>query len=140
MYKKVLQSKIESLKKVLVVDDEQLSRDILSKALSRYLGCDIYAASNGTDALSYLKYGNYDILLLDLGMPGMSGIDLIRKINLLKIDVSILIVTGNAGKQDIKMLKELGINRIIYKPYKISVILEMIADSILEKEQINSFS
>ncbi|MCD6162456.1 MAG: response regulator [candidate division Zixibacteria bacterium] len=133
MYKKAHQPKLGLFNKALVVDDEKLSRDIISKALTRYLGCDIYTASNGVEALSYLRSGEYDILLLDFVMPGISGFNLIQEIRLLKNDVSMLIVTGNASDQDIKTLKEMGINRIVYKPFKISTLLEMVADALFEK-------
>ena len=140
MYKKAQYLKLESPKKVLVVDDEKLSRDIISKTLYRYLGCEVYLASNSNDALSYLLSNDFNLMIVDLVMPGVSGVELIERTRLVNPDLLIMVVTGNAGDSDIAAIREMGINQIVYKPFKISSFLEMVADILLEKEHQNNFA
>jgi CheY-like chemotaxis protein len=138
VYKKIQSTMLKSPKKVLIVDAEQLSRDILSKILSRYLGCEVFKASSSSEALSFLQSKKFDLLIVDLVMPGIFAVKLIEKIRLLKSEISIIIVTGNANDNDIGRLKSMGVKRIVYKPIKISSLLEMVADILIEKEHVDS--
>ena len=140
MYKKIQSTRLIPPKTVLVVDDEKLSRDVLSKILSRYLGCEVFAASGGNEALSYLKAKDFDLIIADLVMPGISGLKLIEAIRLEEPETPILVVTGNAADDEISLIKDIGIKRIIYKPFKISSLLEMVAGILIEKEKVNSYA
>lgn len=140
MYKKLRSTKLYSLKKVLVVDDERLSREVLSKILSRYLGCEVYMASNSKEALSYLQSKEFDLLMIDLAMPGITGLELIKIVRSSKPDTSILVVTGNANDNDISTIKSMGVNQIVYKPFKISSLLEMVAEVLIEKENVSNYA
>lgn len=133
-------SRFKQHKKVLVVDDERLTRDVASKVLNRYLGCDVYTASNGGDALDLLDSHTFDLLIADLAMPGISGVELIKTVRLIKPDTCIMVITGNANDNDIKDVNDAGINQIIYKPFKISDLLERVKDILTEKEQVINFT
>jgi len=140
MYKKAQYSRLEPPKKVLIVDDEKLSRDIISKTLSRYLGCEVYMASNGDDAFSFLRSNDFDLMIADLIMPGVTGLELIRRVRFTNPDLFVIVVTGNANDNDIVEIKKMGINQIVYKPFKITSFLEIVADALIEKERQNSFA
>ena len=140
MYKKIQSTKLKSVNKVLIVDDEELSRNLLSKILTRYLGCEVFMAPNGVEALSFLQSKKFDLIRVDLAMPGIPGVKLIELIGYSDPEVSIMVVTGNAKDSDIAAVKKLGINRIVYKPFKISSLLEKVADILIEKEQVNSLA
>lgn len=140
MYKKAQYSRLEPPKKVLIVDDEKLSRDIISKTLSRYLGCEVYMASNGDDAFSFLRSNDFDLMIADLVMPGVPGLELIRRVRLTNPDLFVIVVTGNANDSDIMEIKKMGINQIVYKPFKITSFLETVADALIEKERQNNFA
>jgi len=79
-------------------------------------------------------------MIADLVMPGISGVELIERTRLVNPDLLIMVVTGNAGDSDIAAIREMGINQIVYKPFKISSFLEMVADILLEKEHQNNFA
>ena len=64
---------------LLVVDDEQLNRDILSRRLERR-GFAVDVASDGTEALQLLDQREYDAVLLDTMMPGISGIEVLKTV------------------------------------------------------------
>jgi len=65
--------------KILIVDDEQQVCDFLSSFVSRKLECEVTTANDGKAALEKLKSASFDLVLLDIKMPGLSGIDLIKE-------------------------------------------------------------
>ncbi|OQX92737.1 MAG: hypothetical protein B6D58_01500 [candidate division Zixibacteria bacterium 4484_95] len=140
MYKMVQQCKLESPNKVLVVDDELLVRNIIAKVLNRYLGCEVYTASSGREAISFIKSVGFDIFLIDLAMSDISGIELIKIIHKLKLQTPIVVITGNGSDKDIVEANRLGINQIVYKPFKIVTFLEVMADILLEKEGVIDYA
>jgi two-component system response regulator PilR (NtrC family) len=84
----------EKKKKVLVVDDEQDVRDILDSVLKK-LDFIPLVAESGEEALEILKNNNIDVILSDLYMPGMDGIELLKRVRTLKKNVVFLIITAH---------------------------------------------
>jgi len=140
MYKMAQQFKLEPPKKVLVVDDELIIRNIVSKVLNRYLGCEVYTASSSREAISLLKSIGFDLLMVDLAMPGISGVELIRIIRQSKLQTQTVVITGNGTDEELDEAKRLGINQIIYKPFKIATFLEVIAGILMEREQVTGYA
>jgi len=124
--------------KILIVDDFSTMRRII-KNLLRDLGFNnTHEADDGNTALPMLQSGNYDFLVTDWNMPGMTGIDLLREVrkdeNLSTLPV--LLVTAESKKDQIVMAAEAGVNGYIVKPFnaatleeKINKIFERIAAS-----------
>jgi DNA-binding NtrC family response regulator len=65
--------------KILVVDDEEDARDYLSRIIRRKFNCSLAKASSGEEALLKLKEEKFDLVVLDIKMPGLSGIDVMRR-------------------------------------------------------------
>lgn len=65
--------------KILVVDDEEDVRDRLAKLIARHFFCEVNKAGNGQEALDKLRARKFDMVVLDIRMPGLSGIDVIRE-------------------------------------------------------------
>lgn len=82
--------------KVLVVDDERAIRDILSDAL-RQAGYEVFSAADGKDALSYVKDENIQIAICDIKMPGMSGIELLKRILDISPQTVVIMITAYAS-------------------------------------------
>ncbi|MDX2175968.1 MAG: sigma-54 dependent transcriptional regulator [Candidatus Sumerlaeia bacterium] len=82
--------------RVLVCDDEKNMRRLLTDLLSDD-GWDVEAVGTAEDALAALQAGRYSILVLDLALPGMNGMELLGKINELGIDVAVVIITAFAS-------------------------------------------
>jgi DNA-binding NtrC family response regulator len=80
-------------KRILVVDDEESIRSLLKTGLSE-LGYVVSLAENGEEALHLLEKGSFDILIIDLVMPGMNGLDLIKKIRERGSNVVVFVITG----------------------------------------------
>jgi DNA-binding NtrC family response regulator len=112
-------------KKVLVIDDEEVIRDLLKKVLYKE-GYDIYTAANGISALEKIKTTDYDMLLLDLKMPKMGGMELLAKIKKLNKNPIIIIVTGYGTINTAKEAIKLGYFDYIIKPFNVDDIIIVI--------------
>ncbi|GAB1265970.1 chemotaxis response regulator CheY [Aurantivibrio infirmus] len=120
--------------KILIVDDFSTMRRII-KNLLRDLGFNnTHEADDGTSALPLLKDGDYDFLVTDWNMPGMSGIDLLKKI---RSDSSLaslptLMVTAEAKRDQIVEAAQAGVNGYVVKPFTAQTLKEKI-DKIFER-------
>ncbi len=103
-------------KRLLIIDDE----DIVLKSCQRILrdsGYSIDTASNGEEGLSMLDLDDYDLVVTDLMMPGMSGMDVLRTIKEKKIDVTVVIFTGFATAETAREALKTGAFDYIPKPF-----------------------
>lgn len=105
--------------KVLLVDDDSVNR-LLGKTILEKFYCSFDVANSGKEAIIKLDNDNYDIVLLDIHMPDISGIDVARYLRYKKNNNSIKIVAVTAAvmKDDIKQYYKAGINDFIIKPFK----------------------
>jgi two-component system chemotaxis response regulator CheY len=114
--------------KILVVDDFSTMRRII-KNLLRDLGFTNTAeADDGATALPMLQNGNFDFLVTDWNMPGMTGIELLKAVRAddrLK-DMPILMVTAEAKRDQIVEAAQAGVNGYVVKPFTAAVLKEKI--------------
>ena len=113
--------------KILVVEDEQDIRDLLVFNLQKN-GFNVRAVDNGEKALSLIRTDNFDLILLDLMIPGISGFDLAR---ILKNDdetseVPIIMLTAKGEESDIVKGLEIGAQDYITKPFSVKVLVARI--------------
>lgn len=104
-------------KKVMIVDDDKFLVDMYSLKFSKY-GFDIESATKGEEALEKLRGGaNPDILMLDVVMPSLDGIELLKKIRQEKLaDGAVVVMLTNQGqKSDIDEAEKLGVSGYIVK-------------------------
>ena len=83
-----------AIQRVLVVDDDSFSREFLTEA-SRSLGLHTTACKSGEEALEHARQNSVDLIFTDLRMPGMSGIELVRKVNQEHPDLPVVVVTAH---------------------------------------------
>ena len=102
---------------ILVVDDEESYREALSVALRRE-GFAVETASDGTDAIAQFDAMSPDLVLLDVMLPKMSGIDVCREIRS-RSGVPIIMVTARAGEIDAVVGLEMGADDYIAKPFRL---------------------
>ncbi|MSN27374.1 MAG: response regulator [Geobacter sp.] len=115
------------LTRILVADDEESMRWVLSKALKRK-GFAVDLAQDGRQALELVKDNCYDLAILDIKMPGISGLDLLDKIRELKSDLLVVIMTAEASMKNAVEAMKRGAYDYITKPFDLDVI-----DAIIEK-------
>lgn len=82
------------LNRILVADDEESMRWVLSKALKRK-GFSVDLAKDGDEALRMIQTSHYDMAILDIKMPGLSGLDLLDQIRELKNELLVVIMTAS---------------------------------------------
>jgi CheY-like chemotaxis protein len=101
--------------KVLIAEDEAINRMYISSLLTkRNLESDQF--STGTDAIHALEAGEYDLLLLDMGLPDMDGLELVSRIRRAGMALPIIAVTGRDYPEDVEAMNAAGINGIVAKP------------------------
>ena len=113
-------------KTILLVEDNDLNR-MVAQDLLLFHDILVSEAINGIQAIEKLKHTSYDLILMDLQMPGMGGIEatkIIRK--KMNIDIPIIALTGNAFKAELELCKLAGMNGYITKPYEEKVLLRAI--------------
>lgn len=121
-------------KKILVIDDEELIIKSLSRLLEKS-GYEVFVAKNGQDAIIMTEEEDFDLILADIRMPGMNGVDTIQSIyeslqnnNLKKIPI--IFITGYADekiKRKADILKPIA---YIYKPFDMVEILDKIKKAV----------
>jgi two-component system nitrogen regulation response regulator GlnG len=116
-----------SLNRILVADDEESMRWVLSKAL-RKKGFTVDLAGDGDEALRLIQSQPYDLAVLDIKMPGISGLDLLSRIRESKQDLLVVIMTAEASMKNAVEAMKRGAYDYITKPFDLDVI-----DAIIEK-------
>ena len=117
--------------RVLVVDDEASIRDLLSKtlALAEY---DVDLAPDGRTALERLRVIAYDLLIIDLKMPGVDGLAVIREARRLKTDLPVIIITGYSTEASAIEAVNLGVSGYLTKPFRVPRVLAAAAKALGE--------
>ena len=109
--------------KVLIVDDEEGVRDLFSELLTKE-GHKTSACSTGEETLELLKKENFDVVLLDIKLPGMSGLEVLKNIRDTYKKLTVIMITGFGYDEDlIAKTKQLGCSGYIGKNMPISQIL-----------------
>ena len=113
--------------RLLIVDDEELNRDMLTRRLQRH-GYDAEAVASGPEALRAAESNAYELLLLDVMMPDMSGLEVLRRIRRTHSadELPIIMVTARAQSEDIVEALDLGANDYVTKPVDMQVMLARI--------------
>ena len=105
-------------KRILVIDDEDAIRKSFELALEDS-GYQVDTASSGMEGIEMLKSQNYDLVFLDLKMPGMNGVETLREIRKLNKDIPVYIVTAFYGEffEELKHMAEQGVEfEVLNKP------------------------
>ena len=111
------------MRKVLIVDDDQIVLEVLKMMLSEYYS--VVTASNGREAVEVYKRQKPDIVLMDILMPKMDGIEATRVIKLMDPDARILAITAYASHKGAEMLRA-GALDIIEKPVRKMELVEKV--------------
>lgn len=101
---------------VLVVDDQLGVRRLLFETF-REEGHHVEMAANGTEALLILKKFHPDLILMDMKMPEMNGIDTLRQIRTIDKEVGVIMMTAYGDAHNMEQVQELGVMHYISKPF-----------------------
>jgi DNA-binding NtrC family response regulator len=112
---------------ILIVDDEVGPRESLRMILKPIY--EIHTATNGDEALQVIQNENIDLVTLDLRMPGLSGIDVLREIKKIKADVEVIVITGYGTLTNAQEAIRYGAGDFISKPFNVADIIAIISKS-----------
>jgi DNA-binding NtrC family response regulator len=114
--------------KVLLVDDEEKFLDLLSQRLGTR-GVDADTATSGEEALTKMRGKNLDVIILDVMMPGMGGIETLKRIRKENPEVQIIMLTGQGSiEKSVQAMKEGAID-FLEKPVDIGKLIEKIENA-----------
>jgi two-component system response regulator AtoC len=104
-----------SIQRVLIADDDSLSREFLSEAC-RTFGLEVEAVTSGEQVLERLRRGGIDLVLTDLRMPGMNGVELVRTMNNTTPEVPVVLITAHGTVETAVQALQLGAADFVVKP------------------------
>jgi DNA-binding response OmpR family regulator len=110
---------------ILVIDDDERVRTLLRDILL-FGGFQVIEASDGKSGIGYFEKGGFDMVLTDLGMPGMNGWEVARWIKSRTPQIPVALVTGWGTNLDEEKIKESGVDWIIGKPFQVNEVLETV--------------
>lgn len=117
---------MQEKEKVLVVDDEAMICNLLNEFLTLE-GYQVTTACSGEEALSYAERERPHIVLLDIRMPGMNGLDVLAKIRKASKDTKIIVMSGEDTPKLFTEAKTLGADYCILKPFKLEDLKRFLA-------------
>lgn len=119
---------------ILVADDDAFIRDSIDILIRRNLGCKVQLVQDGDSAVAYLRENPVDILIADMMMPGIQGLELIESARLLAPDMDIVVMTGYTEDFPYVQVVNAGATDIIGKPYAQGELLAKLLRVFQERE------
>jgi DNA-binding response OmpR family regulator len=122
-------------KSILIVDDEKNIRLTLSQALET-LGTQIDAAADGEEALSKLKEKQFGLILLDIRMPGMDGMEVLRRVREIRPDIRVIMITAYGTIESAVEAMKLGAADFLQKPFDPEEVRELVS-RVMDRDKLN---
>jgi len=122
------------LNKILVVDDEHLIRWSLEQNLKKQ-GYDVITAGTGEDALRIAREQQPDLVLLDIQLPGISGIEVLEKIKDFDEDIIVVMLTAHGGLETAVNAMRLGAHDYVSKPFNLDELSIIIKKALENRDQ-----
>ena len=116
------------MKKILIAEDSSVIQNLTKKILS-FQGFEVSSAKNGKEVLSFLDNEMFDVILMDINMPVMDGMECTRKIRSLsdeRAKIPVIAITGNARNYTEEEFKEAGIDAFLQKPLNFDLLVETV--------------
>ena len=120
--------------RILVIDNEPQIRRVMRTILIPE-GFDVDDAKSGNEALDYLRSGEYDLVLLDIDMPGMTGIETCRAIRALS-DMPIIMLTARTAEKDKVEALDAGADDYITKPFSTPELLARVGAALTRESPL----
>ena len=115
--------------RILTVDDEEVVRNLLQRTLAE-AGYDVTTAADGEEALSAVSQGEVEVVLLDIKMPGMSGIEVLGKLTTDWPDICVIVVTAVVDTQTAIEALKMGAYDYITKPFNRDNVVRKVQEAI----------
>ncbi|MEA3280747.1 MAG: response regulator [Thermodesulfobacteriota bacterium] len=116
---------VQNVMKILVVDDEEYICEILQEFLS-LKGYQVDTAANGEDALKKYEADRPDVVLLDIRMPGMGGVDILRRIKEIDSRAGIIMLSAFGDAETVNEVLQMGADYYLQKPVEFDRLMEIL--------------
>jgi len=111
---------------ILIVDDDEGMCESLQDIFTDK-GFNVATARDGQSGIDAMRKGNYDMILIDIMMPGMNGVETLRQIKSINPNVSTVIMTGNSRVEEfVSESLWAGVDGVLYKPFDVDSVIELI--------------
>ncbi len=120
--------------KILVVDDEPSMREFLVILLHKN-GYGAHAAASGAEALTLLRQRHFDLIVSDIRMPDLSGLDLLENVKQQDLSIPVVLITAYASPEDAVLAMKNGAYDYITKPFKVDDILSVIKAALGSRQE-----
>ena len=111
--------------KVLVIDDDEITLTLIQNILQDE-GCEVFSTADGPQGITIFKRQKPDLVLLDLGLPSMNGLEVLRKIRALDGEAKVIVVTGYSSVESAEVAQRYGAFDYVKKPANYSDFLSRI--------------
>jgi CheY-like chemotaxis protein len=125
-------------KQILLADDDRLTRDLMAHAL-RESGYEVIEAADGYEAYSQVQVHEPSVVLLDINMPGMNGLEFLDKLRRIprRKDVPVIMITASSDKDEVLRAANLGIDDYVLKTnFSIDDLLDKIEKYMLDEDDL----
>ncbi len=119
---------MEEKRSILIVDDELSVRESLRIILDRIY--EVHTASGGQEAIDCLHDENIDLVTLDLMMPGISGVQVLRQIKNINEDIEVVIITAYGNAHNAEDVIQCGAGAMIQKPFDVAEVTSTVSHSL----------
>jgi|SRR2546423_1692118 two-component system response regulator PilR (NtrC family) len=116
---------------ILIVDDDAAVRDVLYDLFAEEHLC--HAAATAEQALAFIREQPYDVVLTDISMPGLSGLELLGQLRQTQPDTPVIVISGIGDRIHAEGLTRLGAFDYILKPFRLEVVEESVARALNER-------
>ena len=124
---------MEKKRSVLIVDDELSVRESLRMILDPIY--EVHTASGGQEALDCLHDESIDLVTLDLMMPGISGVQVLRQIKNVNEDIEVVIITAYGSADNAQEIVRFGAGAMIQKPFNVSEVTSTVSKSLERRKK-----
>lgn len=122
-------------KKVLLIDDDEDFRDALVEQLSIIEGFEVFEAGDAAETLAIIKNTEFDLLILDIGLPDADGRELCKLLRKQGVKCPIIMLTGHDSDADTILGLDAGANDYVTKPFRFTVLLARMRAQLRQHEQ-----
>ncbi|MCH8465300.1 MAG: response regulator transcription factor [Roseinatronobacter sp.] len=123
------------LNKILLVDDDDDLREALSEQLVMTDEFAVFEAANGAEAMEQIRAGQFDMAILDVGLPDTDGRELCKRMRKAGFKSPVIMLTGHDSDSDTILGLDSGANDYITKPFKLPVLLARLRAQLRQHEQ-----
>jgi two-component system, cell cycle response regulator CpdR len=111
--------------RILLAEDDETMRSFLCRSLEK-AGFEVTSVANGIEALPHLATGNFDLLLTDIVMPGMDGIELARRATKMYPNISVMFITGFAAVAMDRKSERPENSKLLQKPFHLKDLVDQV--------------